>query len=341
MFGRYRLLADIGRGGMSDVYLAVTEGTEAAAQFQKLLVIKVLKGELGEDPDFVKMFLNEARLAARLNHPNIVQTIEIGNAGSRYFLAMEYLEGQPLHRVFRNPEARQNLSLAMRLHILVQALSGLHYAHERSDFDGSPLDIVHRDVSPSNLFVTYEGQVKLMDFGIAKARDSETETRVGVFKGKAAYIAPEQVRGDPVDRRADVYSAGVLLWEMVTGRRLWAGLSQGDTIRRVMSGDVPRPSSIDPRVPPELERIAMKALSLHRETRQATALELADELERYAEHVQPAVIARDIGAVMTRAFTADRTHIRRVIEAQLSQRPASGAALPELRLDLGRSSLPP
>ena len=128
LFGRYRLIADIGRGGMSDVYLAVTEGTEAAAQFQKLLVIKMLKRELGEDPDFVKMFLNEARLAARLNHPNIVQTIEIGNAGGRYFLAMEYLEGQPLHRVFRNTDARDNLSLAMRMHILVQSLGGLHYA---------------------------------------------------------------------------------------------------------------------------------------------------------------------------------------------------------------------
>jgi len=340
VFGRYRLLADIGRGGMSDVYLAVTEGTEAAAQFQKLLVIKMLKRELGEDPDFVKMFLNEARLAARLNHPNIVQTIEIGNAGSRYFLAMEYLEGQPLHRVFRNADARQNLSLAMRLHILVQALGGLHYAHERTDFDGSPLDIVHRDVSPSNLFVTYDGQVKLMDFGIAKARDSETETRVGVFKGKAAYIAPEQVRGDPVDRRADVYSAGVLLWEMIAGRRLWAGLGQADTIRRVMNGEVPKPSSVDARVPRELERIAMKALSLHREERHASALELAGELESYSEQVA-AVMPRDVGGVVTRAFTDDRAHIRQVIEAQLAQKPASGAALPELRLDLGRSSLAP
>src|SRR5215813_11440491 len=152
VFGRYRLIADIGRGGMSDVYLAVTEGTEAAAQFQKLLVIKVLKRDLGEDPDFVKMFLNEARLAARLNHPNIVQTIEIGNAGGRYFLAMEYLEGQPLHRVLRNNDARARLGLDMRLHMLIQALAGLHYAHERRDYDGSPLDIVHRDVSPANLF---------------------------------------------------------------------------------------------------------------------------------------------------------------------------------------------
>jgi serine/threonine protein kinase/ABC-type branched-subunit amino acid transport system substrate-binding protein len=342
VFGRYRLIADIGRGGMSDVYLAVTEGTEAAAQFQKLLVIKMLKRELGEDPDFVKMFLNEARLAARLNHPNIVQTIEIGNAGGRYFLAMEYLEGQPLHRVFRNADARENLSLAMRLHILVQALSGLHYAHERTDYDGSALDIVHRDISPSNLFVTYDGQVKLMDFGIAKARDSDAETRVGVFKGKAAYIAPEQVKGEGVDRRADVYSSGVLLWEMATGRRLWQGLTQSETLKRVMAGEVPKPSSIDPRVPRELERIAMKALALHKEDRYATASELLTELEHFAEHLLPAVIGRDIGSVVTQAFTEDRGRIRQVIEAQLARHPGSGASLPELTfmVDTGRNSLP-
>ncbi|HTV22045.1 MAG TPA: ABC transporter substrate-binding protein [Polyangiaceae bacterium] len=340
VFGRYRLIADIGRGGMSDVYLAVTEGTEAAAQFQKLLVIKMLKRELGEDPDFVKMFLNEARLAARLNHPNIVQTIEIGNAGSRYFLAMEYLEGQPLHRVFRSPEAREGLSLAMRLHILVQALGGLHYAHERSDYDGSPLDIVHRDISPSNLFVTYDGQVKLMDFGIAKARDSEAETRVGVFKGKAAYVAPEQVKGDGVDRRADVYSAGVLLWEMITGRRLWAGLTQSETLKRVMTGEVPTPSSIDPRVPRELERIVMKALALHKEERFETAADLATELERFSEHLLPAVIGRDVGSVVSQAFTEDRTRIRQVIEAQLARQAPVGSSLPELSFmaDTGRNS---
>jgi serine/threonine protein kinase/ABC-type branched-subunit amino acid transport system substrate-binding protein len=343
VFGRYRLIADIGRGGMSDVYLAVTEDTEAAVQFQKLLVIKLLKRELGEDPDFVKMFLNEARLAARLNHPNIVQTIEIGNAGGRYYIAMEYLEGQPLHRVFRNAEARDNLSLAMRLHILVQALGGLHYAHERTDYDGSALAIVHRDISPSNLFVTYDGQVKLMDFGIAKARDSETETRVGVFKGKAAYIAPEQVKGEAVDRRADVYSSGVLLWEMITGRRLWAGLTQTETLKRVMSGEVPKPSLHDPRVPRELERITMKALEHQREARYATAAELGAELERFGEHLLPAVIGRDIGSVVSQAFTEDRGRIRQVIESQLAQKPLLGSHLPELTfmVDTGRGSQHP
>jgi branched-chain amino acid transport system substrate-binding protein len=344
VFGRYRLIADVGRGGMSDVYLAVTEGTEAAARFQKLLVIKMLKPELSEDSEFVAMFLNEARLAARLNHPNVVQTIEVGEAGGRYFLAMEYLEGQPLHRVLRNNEARARLGLDMRLHMLIQALAGLHYAHERRDYDGSPLDIVHRDVSPANLFVTYDGHVKLMDFGIAKARDSNSETRVGVFKGKAAYVAPEQARGEAVDRRADVYSVGVVLWEMLTGRRLWSGLTQIEMLRRVVAGDVTTPRSVDPRIPAELEEICMKALAFRRDDRYNSAAELATDLEGFAQRSFPPVAGRDIGAVLALAFTEDRDRIRDVIETSLSHHPTPDSSLPALHLavsDTGKGSLGP
>jgi serine/threonine protein kinase len=342
VFGRYRLIADVGRGGMSDVYLAVTEGTEAAARFQKLLVIKMLKPELSEDSEFVAMFLNEARLAARLNHPNVVQTIEVGEAGGRYFLAMEYLEGQPLHRVLRNNDARSRLGLDMRLHMLIQALAGLHYAHERRDYDGSPLDIVHRDVSPANLFVTYEGNVKLMDFGIAKARDSNSETRVGVFKGKAAYVAPEQARGESVDRRADVYSVGVVLWELLTGRRLWSGLTQIEMLRRVVAGDVSSPRSVDPRIPAELDEICMKALAFRREDRYSTAAVLATDLESFARRSFPPVAGRDIGAVLSVAFTEDRDRIRDVIETSLSHHPTPNSSLPSLHLtqDPGRSLAP-
>jgi len=342
VFGRYRLIADVGRGGMSDVYLAVTEGTEAAARFQKLLVIKMLKPELGEDSEFVSMFLNEARLAARLNHPNVVQTIEVGEAGGRYFLAMEYLEGQPLHRVLRNNDARARLGLDMRLHMLIQALAGLHYAHERRDYDGSPLDIVHRDVSPANLFVTYDGQVKLMDFGIAKARDSNSETRVGVFKGKAAYVAPEQARGEMVDRRADVYSVGVVLWELLTGRRLWSGLTQIEMLRRVVAGDVITPRSVDPRIPAELEEICMKALAFRREDRYDGAADLATDLEGFAQRSFPPVAGRDIGSVLSLAFTEDRDRIRDVIEDSLSHHPTPDSSLPALNLtvDTGKSVAP-
>src|SRR5690606_32294975 len=163
----------------------------------------------------------------------------------------------------------------------------------------------------------------------------------GVFKGKAAYVSPEQVKGDGVDRRADLYSAGVLLWEMLTGRRLWAGRARAETLRRVMMGDVPRPSSIDPRVPRELEAIAMRALALRKEDRFATAAELALELERFSEHLLPAVIGRDVGSVVAQAFTEDRARIRQVIEAQLARQQPAGSSLPQLSFmtDTGRSSL--
>jgi branched-chain amino acid transport system substrate-binding protein len=339
-FGRYRLIAAIGRGGMSNVYLAVTEGAQAGTQFQKLLVLKVLNRELGEDPEFVRMFLNEARLAARLNHPNIVQTIEVGHAGAQHFLAMEYMEGQPLNRILHNDEATSQLSLSMRLHVLMQALGGLHYAHERKGYDGSPLDIVHRDISPSNLFVTYDGQVKLMDFGIAKARDTGNDTRVGIFKGKPAYIAPEQVLGRGVDRRADIYSVGIVLWELITGRRLRHGLNQTDTLTRVVGNEVPPPRGIDPRIPAELEAICMKALATRREDRYSTAADLLNALERFVQRLPP-VISRDVGNIVTQAFREDRERIGKVIEAQLAESPGPARALPDLHFDTGtgRSSV--
>ncbi len=341
VYGRYRLIADVGRGGMANVYLAVTEGTDSALQFQKLVVMKMIKRELGDDPEFVRMFLNEARLAARLNHPNVIQTLEVGEAGGRHFLAMEYLEGQPLHRILRSSEARTKLGLSSRLHILVNALSGLHYAHELTGYDGTPLDIVHRDVSPANVFVTYDGHVKLMDFGIAKARDSNNETRVGVFKGKTAYIAPEQARGEIVDRRADIYSAGVMLWELMTGRRLWSGLTQTETLRRVLSGDVPKPSSVSPRVSRELERICMRALAFSKEDRYDTASELASELETFTARHFPPVNGRELGQVIAQIFTDDRERIREAIETQLARQTGPDAWIPELSFmsDTDRNSL--
>lgn len=314
--GPYRLIASLGQGGMADVHLAVS--VAEATRFQKLLVVKLLKPELGAEPEFIEMFLNEARLAARLSHPNVVHTLEVGQDRGRYFIAMEYLEGQPLNRVLRSSEAMSGLDIATRLTLLLRALAGLDYAHELLDYDGTPLNVVHRDVSPGNILVGYDGQIKITDFGIAKARDSTIETRVGIFKGKTAYMAPEQAKPGSVDRRADVYSAGVILWELIVGRRMWQGLTQAETLSRVLSGNIPTLTSVARSVPLVLERICMKALALRREDRYPTAAALASDLESYLRFGVKPKPDREIGRLVASAFAADRARIRDAIEQELS-----------------------
>src|SRR5689334_22978828 len=269
--GKYRLIAELGHGGMAEVYLAVVRGP---AGFNKLVVVKQIRPQLAEDPEFLTMFLDEARLAARLNHPNVVQTNEVGQEGRRYFIAMEYLEGQPLNRIVNRTAKEGLLTPALYVRILIDALNGLHYAHELADFDGTPLMVVHRDMTPHNVFVTYSGQVKVVDFGIAKALGSSSETRTGVLKGKVAYMAPEQAMGEKVDRRADLFSVGVMLWEAATGKRLWKGVPDITILQRLLSGEVPSPRSIKPEVPEKLEAIIMKALSHQRDDRYENAGDL-------------------------------------------------------------------
>src|SRR6478609_2122263 len=205
--GRYRLIAEIGRGGMAEVYLALLEGDLG---FNKLLVLKRIRPELAEDPEMMAMFLDEARLSARLHHANVVETHEVAQEDGHTFMVMEYLEGQSLHRILHRLRRHGGLPKAMHFQILADMLAGLHHAHELSDWDETPLGVVHRDVTPQNVFVTYDGRVKVVDFGIAKVRGASSETRAGVVKGKVAYMAPEQARGEPVDRRTDIFAAGVM-----------------------------------------------------------------------------------------------------------------------------------
>jgi len=314
--GRYRLIARLGSGGMADVYLAVSGGE--STRFQKLLVVKILKPELGADPDFIEMFLDEARLAARLSHPHVIQTLEVGQDAGRYFLAMEYLEGQPLNRLIHALDSLPGFDLYFRLTVLVRALAGLDYAHELTDYDGSPLSVVHRDVSPGNILVGYDGQIKLTDFGIAKARDSTTETRVGMFKGKTAYMAPEQAKADEVDRRADIYSAGVILWELIVGRRMWSGLTQAEIFSRVIAGSLPSPSMVSRNVQPALERICLKALARRKEDRYPSAAALAEDIEGFMRFNFAPRPERELGRVLAEAFSSDRARIREIIEIELS-----------------------
>jgi serine/threonine-protein kinase len=324
--GKYRLIAELGHGGMAEVYLAVVRGP---AGFNKLVVIKQIRPQLAEDPEFLGMFLDEARLAARLSHPNVVQTNEVGQEGERYFIAMEYLEGQPLNRIVHRLQKTGGLPLPMHLKLVADALAGLHHAHELTDYDGTPLGVVHRDVTPHNVFVTYDGQVKVVDFGIAKALNSSSETRTGVLKGKVAYMAPEQARGERVDRRADIFSLGVMLWEAVTGKRLWKGVPDITILQRLLSGEIPSPRSVNPEVPEKLEAIILKALAHQREDRHETAADLQVAIEKYLEEANEHVHSRDIGKAISKAFEADRAKIKGIIDEQLRPKGAGESnALP-------------
>jgi eukaryotic-like serine/threonine-protein kinase len=337
--GKYRLIAEIGRGGMADVYLAVARG--GMGGFQKLVVVKILRDGLAqEDEDCVPMFLDEARLAARLNHPNVVQTNEVGQDAGRYYLVMEYLEGQTLERIAKHPQAASRFSLAMRLQTLTQVLAGLQYAHDLVDYDGTSLRVVHRDVTPSNIFVTYDGQTKLVDFGIAKALDSSAETRVGVFKGKTRYMAPEQIsQSSEVDGRTDIYAAGVVLWELLAGRRMWKGVRSADVMPRVTAGDLPSLQAAAPGVPPELERICTKALALSPDDRYPTAASLEADIERYLmSHPSPST-DRDVGSVLRQMFAEDRATMRAAVETQMGRSPSpNDTELPSVRIELGAST---
>jgi serine/threonine-protein kinase len=323
--GKYRLVAELARGNMGLVYLGVAQGP---AGFSKLFVIKELRPEMADDQDFLRMFLDEARLAARLNHANIVQTYEVDGEGSRYFMAMEYLEGQTLHRLLdlsRRYQRATRPPRALLLRVLSEVLSGLHHAHELCDFDGTPLGVVHRDVSPRNVFLTYDGRAKLMDFGIAKAKDALHVTVAGMLKGKVTYMAPEQAMNLPVDRRADVFAAGVILWESLVGRKLWDKVPLNEVLLRLSRHDLPpAPSVLVADLPSELDRICARALAPHREARYATALEFREDLERYLTESGDEVHPREVGQYLATTFADERAAQRAFVEANVRRQPGEG-----------------
>ncbi|WP_438006740.1 protein kinase [Sorangium sp. So ce321] len=350
--GKYRFIATLGRGGMADVHLAVAVGP---AGFSKLQVIKRLRPNIADEPEFRDMLLDEARLAARLNHRNVVQTNEVGLEDGEYFIAMEYLDGQPLSRVIsRAREQERSIPIAVLLWIVSEVLAGLHYAHELVDYDGTPLNVVHRDVSPHNIFITYDGQVKIVDFGIALAAHRAVETQAGTLKGKVAYMAPEQAfsHSSEIDRRADIFSVGVILWELLTGRRLWRGLSDPQIISRLMR-DIPDVRSARPDVPIEIARVCNQALAHARERRYRTAADLRAELDRYAERLHEQVTAEQVGEIVAELFANERAEIRAIIDRQLKHLqehgPDAGGAelsghaprLPSLPVRESMDSYPP
>ncbi|MEM7152128.1 MAG: protein kinase [Myxococcota bacterium] len=274
---RYELLGRLGSGGMAEVYLARAVGL---ADFEKIVVLKRILPAKRDDARFIEMFRDEARVAATLEHPNIVHTHDIGVRGNECFFTMEYLHGEDLKAILSAAnKAREPLPLELALQIVVGCAAGLHHAHEQTDYSGRPLNIVHRDVSPSNVIVTRQSGVKLIDFGIAKAASAKQETGVGVLKGKAAYMSPEQCRGETLDRRSDVFALGIVLYEMIAMQRPFRTDNVLDMVGQIIS-EAPTPlSECRPDCPPALERIVLKALHKDARHRYRTVFEMQEELE--------------------------------------------------------------
>ena len=325
--GSYRLIAELGHGGMADVFLAAAEGPLGSG-FTKLAVVKKLRSHLAADPEFISMLMDEARITARLSHPNVVQLFEVGHAGEDFFLAMEFLEGQPLHRIEqRVARTRSAVPRDVFYSIISDVLAGLHHAHELADYDGTHLDVTHRDVSPHNVFVTYDGAVKVLDFGIAKAVGRSCETQQGIVKGKVRYMSPEQASGAHVDRRTDIFAAGVMLWNLATGCTLWGDRGDVKVARKLQTGDYePSPRALSAAVPVEIDAICRKALAFRREDRYATADEMRADLEAFLG--RGGIDARKgLASMMRDLFVRDRAKLRTVLETSGLMSSASLDAL--------------
>ncbi|HPH66464.1 MAG TPA: protein kinase [Kofleriaceae bacterium] len=276
-FGKYTLVREIGTGGMAEVYLA---RTTVAQGLNKTLVIKKIHSAYARSRQFVTMFIDEAKIALGLNHPNIIQVFDFGAVGDTYFLAMEFVEGFDLLRLLQEcAKAKMRIPYGISAHVVQQVAKGLDYAHRKADEFGEPLGIVHRDISPQNVLLSWDGSIKIVDFGIARARDVHEEQ--GVIKGKFSYMSPEQARGEPVDCRSDVFAAGIVLFEMVCARPLFSGKGK-EALEMVKSGAIPRPRDYAPELPPTLENIILRALAFHRDDRFGTARDLQHELGRFA-----------------------------------------------------------
>jgi serine/threonine-protein kinase len=332
--GRYRVVDEIGVGGMASVHLARMDGPGG---FQKWVAIKRIHPHLVEDDQFVDMFLDEARIAAGINHANVAQVFDLGKDDNTYWIAMEYLHGEPLREIMRRAEDRRQLvgpELAAR--ICADAAEGLHAAHELRGKNGQLLGLVHRDVTPHNLFVTYEGYTKVVDFGIAKVADRLSSTRAGTLKGKLAYMSPEQVRGAEVDRTTDIFALGVVLWELTTGHRLFRMDTDLDTLEKVQACVVPPPSQLVQNYPVELESVVMKALAKRKQDRFQTARELSRALQgvlmRRGAFVGPEEVANYV-----RALFGDRIQKR---EAHLAWAAEVTSTINVDKLRAGHAALP-
>ncbi|MEO6951992.1 MAG: protein kinase [Polyangia bacterium] len=313
-FGKYVLLERVSVGGMAEVFKAKAFGVEG---FEKILAIKCILPSMADDADFIEMFIDEAKICGQLNHANICQIFELGRVAESHFIAMEFVWGKDvLQMQNRFRKLRQKMKPEMAAYIVSKICEGLDYAHKKKDAQGRPLGIIHRDISPQNILVSYEGELKVIDFGIAKAASRSSKTQAGVLKGKFGYMSPEQVRGLPLDRRSDIFAIGTILYELLTAERLFYGESDFETLEKVRNVDVPPPTTVNPSIPKQLERIIMRALSKDVEGRYQWAAEMAEDLNAFLVSTDPVFSAANLSQWMREQFAVEMRRERLVLDEQ-------------------------
>ncbi len=316
---RFELISEIASGGMATVFLARLVGV---AGFQRLVAIKRLHPHLAKDPDFVDMFLDEARLAARIHHPNVVSIQEVGQNEHGYYLVMDYVEGATLGKLLtRAAREGRRIPADVAIRIMLDTLAGLQAAHELEGDDGKPLEIVHRDVSPQNVLLGADGVARLSDFGVARAQSKISVTKTGQLKGKLAYMAPEQAQGKRVDRRADLFACGIVLWESLALRRLFKGDSDAEVLTKVLYESIPGLREATPTVSVALEAVVARALARNPDDRYPTALAFAEALEEVAKAQSMLATPRDVARCLDGFFGEELTSHRDSIRALLSSAP--------------------
>src|SRR5581483_919202 len=313
-FGKYVLLERISVGGMAEVFKAKSFGVEG---FEKILAIKRILPSLAEDSDFIEMFIDEAKICGQLNHANICQIFELGRVTDSHFIAMEYVWGKDLLQIQnRFRKLRQTMKPEMAAFIAAKMCEGLDYAHKKKDATGRPLGIIHRDISPQNILVSYEGELKVIDFGIAKAASRSSKTQAGVLKGKFGYMSPEQVRGLPLDRRSDVFAIGTILYELLTADRLFVGESDFETLEKVRNVACPPVSKVNPKVPPALEKIIMKALARDPDDRYQWGSEMMEDLQSFLMGYEPVFTAKALSSWMRESFALEMKREQEILDEQ-------------------------
>jgi len=301
-YGQYELLERIAIGGMAEVFRAKRQGVEG---FEKVVAVKRILPSLSSNKDFVEMFVNEAKMAASLSHPNIANIFELGKIEDTYFIAMEFVDGRDLRAVLgRARERGVELGMDLTALIMSRVVSALGYAHRQRGPDGQELKIVHRDISPQNILISYEGEVKLVDFGIAKAAVKAPTTDSGSLRGKLLYMSPEQAWGKGVDKRSDLFSLGLVFFEMLTGQSPFMGSTDMSILEMVRAANVPAPSSLNPVLPGQLEAVVLKALRKDPSSRYQDASEMLQDVDAYLRG-RPAVGSGDLGTFMRALFEPD------------------------------------